>query len=599
MPSGTSRKLQRMPRARDQFPPPTAAAALAGLTVDALRGLAVPATGAPGRGRKSELVASVASALTGDGPRRLCESLGELERAAVAEAVHGPLGRFDDSRFRAKYGRDPRWGSLRPGAQEPPTALDVLFCGARTLPVDVRDRLREVVPAPVDSCVRAVGEPSGVIVVQTEHAAQRDVMAVLRLVEAGSVRISPSTRRPTAATLGIVADVLDGGDFYADLDGVGAIKAFAWPLLVQAAGLATPAGSRLALTRAGKRALAGAPAAALARAWARWQSTTLLDELSRIDAIKGQRGRGRRGLTAVAGRRAAIAFALAECPVGEWVVVDELFRHMRAADLDFAVTRNAWGLYISEPEYGSLGYADCGGWNILQARYALALLLEYAAALGVVDVALESPVGARCDYGDHWGTDDLEFLSRYDGLTHIRVNAIGGLCLGIADVYQPAPTEVRPALRVLPDLEIAALGDELTHADRLMLERFAERSGDRVWRLHPQRLTATVAAGDSVDQIRDFLTARSDVPLPPTVATLLDDVARRARALTDRGAARLIECADPALAVLIAREPGTRDHCLLAGDRTLVVPISAEPAFRRAASKLGYPLTTSSDRRAA
>jgi hypothetical protein len=588
-----------MPRAREQLPPPTAAVALAGLTVDVLRTLAVTATGEPGRGRKAELVGSVAAALGGDGPRRLYETLGELERAAVAEAVHAPQGRFDHSRFRAKYGRDPRWGSLRRGAQVPPTALDLLFCGDRTLPVDVRDRLREVVPAPVDSRVQATGEPSSAIVVQTEHAAQRDVMAVLRLAEAGALRISPRTQRPAAATLRVVAEVLDGGDFYADEDGVGAIKAFAWPLLVQAAGLATTAGSRLALTRAGKRALTDAPATTLTRAWTRWQSTTLLDELSRIDAIKGQRGRGRCGLTAVAGRRAAIAAALSECPVGQWVSVDELFRHMRSADLDFAVTRDAWGLYISEPEYGSLGYDGCGGWDILQARYALALLLEYAATLGVVDVALAPPDGARHDYGDLWGTDDLGYLSRYDGLTHIRVNAIGALCLGIADAYQPAPTEVCPALCVLPDLEVAALGDELTHADRLTLERFADRTGDRVWRLRPERLTATVAAGDSLDRIREFLTARTDAPLPPTVVTLLDDVARRARALTDRGAARLIECGDPALAVLLARDPATRDHCLLAGDRTLVVPLSAEAAFRRAASRLGYALGTGSDRHAA
>jgi hypothetical protein len=386
--------------------------------------------------------------------------------------------------------------------------LDVLFCAGRTLPIDVRDRLREVVPAPVASRVRPSAEPSGAIVVKTEHAAQQDVMAVLRLAEAGTLRISSRTRRPTAATVRAVGNVLEGGDFYPDEDDVGAIKAFAWPMLVQAAGPATIAGSRLALTRAGTRALTGEPSAALARAWTNWQSTTLLDELSRIDAIKGQQGRGRRGLTAVAGRRAMIAAALSECPVGRWVSVDELFRHMRAADLDFAVTRDAWGLYLSEPEYGSLGYGGCGGWHILEARYALALLLEYAGTLGVVDVALVPPGGARDDDSDHWGTDGLAFLSRYDGLTHIRVNAIGALCLGIAETYEPARTEIRRALRVLPDFEIVALGAELAHADRLVLERFAARTGDRVWHLHRQRLTAAVAAGESPDRIRDFLTRR-------------------------------------------------------------------------------------------
>jgi hypothetical protein len=252
------------------------------------------------------------------------------------------------------------------------------------------------------------------------------------------------------------------------------------------------------------------------------------------------------------------------------------------------VTRDAWRLYICEPEYGSLGYDGCGGWDILQARYALALLLEYAATLGVVDVACVPPAGARDDYGDLWGTDGLAFLSRYDGLTHLRVNALGALCLGVADAYEPAPTEVRPALSVLPDFEVAALGDDLTSADRLALDRYAERTAEHVWRLRRERLLAAVESGDSIERVRDFLATRSATALPDTVAQLLDDVAQRSAALTDRGPALLIECADPALAVLLARDRRTRGLCLLAGDRMLAVPAASEAAFRRAVRGAGY-----------
>ncbi|MEW6731530.1 MAG: hypothetical protein AB1489_09400, partial [Acidobacteriota bacterium] len=37
--------------------------------------------------------------------------------------------------------------------------------------------------------------------------------------------------------------------------------------------------------------------------------------------------------------------------------------------------------------------------------------------------------------------------------------------------------------------------------------------------------------------------------------------------LNDRGQARLIECANPALATLIASDHRTRKFCMLAGDR--------------------------------
>ena len=48
----------------------------------------------------------------------------------------------------------------------------------------------------------------------TERVAAGELMAVLRLVEAGKVAVSDTTRLPTAATLKTVATVLDGGDYY-------------------------------------------------------------------------------------------------------------------------------------------------------------------------------------------------------------------------------------------------------------------------------------------------------------------------------------------------------------------------------------------------
>jgi hypothetical protein len=53
-----------------------------------------------------------------------------------------------------------------------------------------------------------------------------------------------------------------------------------------------------------------------------------------------------------------------------------------------------------------------GSEGILVERYMLCLLFEYAATLGLVDVAFIPPAGARRDYHKLWGTDDLLFFSR-------------------------------------------------------------------------------------------------------------------------------------------------------------------------------------------
>jgi hypothetical protein len=69
--------------------------------------------------------------------------------------------------------------------------------------------------------------------------------------------------------------------------------------------------------------------------------TTLLDELARVECVKGQTGKGKRGLTAVSARREAIADSLAECPPGGWIATEEFFRYMQATlDVRAAACRN-------------------------------------------------------------------------------------------------------------------------------------------------------------------------------------------------------------------------------------------------------------------
>jgi hypothetical protein len=604
---------------------PTLAVALSEhMNADELKGLAtLTKTRAPTR--KAELVEHILTFLEGDRLRTVWQGLDDLQQAAVAEVVHSPSTAFPAERFRAKYGRLPDFGSVsRWPRDQRPAALRFFFYsierGGGVMPDDLKERLEAFVPPPVAATVKSLEElppayerpferwnartkkqehgtePVPLTVRETERSAQRELLSVLRLVDAGKVAVSDTTRRASAATIEAITDVLEGGDYYPFVpttdrwhdENAGPMRAFAWPLLIQAGGLAQRSGSRLHLTKAGRKALAEAAAQTLKALWGTWTDSTVLDELSRIECVKGQTGKGKRGLTAVASRREAIADALAGCPVHRWMAADELLRLVRASGHGFAVSRNAWHLYIGQLQYGSLGYEDGAG--LLEGRYLLCLLFEYAATLGLVDVAFIPPAGARRDYHRLWGTDDLPFFSRYDGLMFVRVTALGAYCLGMAEDYKPAPVEVKPVLRVLPNLEIAAIGADLEPGDRLALDVYAVRTADLVWQLQAGKLLTAIEAGRSVDEIREFLSARSGAPLPDTVARLLEDVAERGARVHDRGLARLIECADPALAALIANDTRTRTHCLRAGERHLVVPASSDAVFRRALHDVGFLL---------
>ncbi|MGB8994958.1 MAG: hypothetical protein WCC65_06590 [Pseudonocardiaceae bacterium] len=180
-----------------------------------------------------------------------------------------------------------------------------------------------------------------------------------------------------------VAGVLSAGDFLPH----DAIAAFAWPLLVHAGGLAEQTGNRLQLTARGSAALVKSAAETVRQLWRRWVSHGLIDEMSRIEAIKGQRCTN--VLTAPKPRRQTVGAALANCPVGEWMTVDELFAVMRTEDLSPTIARSEralWKLYLVDREYGSLGYAGYSDWSMLEGRYTLCVLLEYAATLGLLDI---------------------------------------------------------------------------------------------------------------------------------------------------------------------------------------------------------------------
>jgi hypothetical protein len=104
-------------------------------------------------------------------------------------------------------------------------------------------------------------EPIPIVVRESERSAQRELFSVLRLVDTGKVTVSDKTRKAPSATIEAITTVLDNGDYYPlpqnkwHDENAGPMRAFAWPLLIQAGGLVQVFGSKLQLTRAGGRHL--------------------------------------------------------------------------------------------------------------------------------------------------------------------------------------------------------------------------------------------------------------------------------------------------------------------------------------------------------
>ncbi len=233
----------------------------------------------------------------------------------------------------------------------------------------------------------------------TASVALREFPTVLRLVDSGKLTVGETTRRPSLTSVESVVPLLVDGDFYQTQDRSQyktdpgwdlAMRAFAWPCIVQAAGLTSVSAGKLSLSPAGRKALDQPAQLGLRAAWKKWVGKQLFDEFDRIDSIKGKQSARP---SAVADRRSAVSEALEECPTGRWVAIDEFFRLLQASGRDFSKARDPWKLCIAEHRYGYFADRSDDEWKMLQGRFIMAMLFEYAATLGVIDVAYVAPQG--------------------------------------------------------------------------------------------------------------------------------------------------------------------------------------------------------------
>lgn len=559
--------------------------------------------------RKTELIDHLVNQLNGAGLQRLWERLDDASQKAVAEAVHNPGEPLDAGLYRAKYGGNlPDWHCPSDcpysRSKQPPRPISMLLFRNGWIPDDLQKRLETIVPEPEASSLETVAElptcaPNAeaqrdvsckLLHEDTALAAMHDIRAMLALVDEGKVNVGAKTGQVSLAGAKAILPVLRNGDFLVKQsshlsDAKRTMRAFAWPLLLQAGKLAEASGTRLRLTKAGKKALTEPPNEVIRNLWDRWMKSTLFDEFRRVSEVKGQTKP--RALTAVAQRRGAIAIGLHCTPTGQWIEVNEFLRYLVASGQSFNVANNDSALYVSDPHYGNLGYENYSDW--LPKWYAMVFLWEYAATLGLIDVAFTVPEAGHKDYAGNWGADWLECLSPHDGLYYFRINGLGAWVLGLASDFVPPKEELRPVLRVLPNLDVAAIDGTLSPADAMFLGRFAHRNGDRVWSLDLTGLLRAVEQGIPLAQMRAFLEARCAEPgIPQTVAALFAEAESRTGRIVDQGSARVYACSDPELARLVVSDSKLRRLCRLAEDRLLVVPTGDDKSFREALRQLGY-----------
>lgn len=184
------------------------------------------------------------------------------------------------------------------------------------------------------------------------------------------------------------------------------------------------------------------------------------------------------------------------------------------------------------------------------------------------------------NFRDMWGTDDLEFLSRYDGLAFFRITPLGAYCLGSSKDFASATPSNHVRLSVLPSLQINVIDGDPSMEEALTLDAWGAQESPRSWRLERQKAIAAIERGHSLDDLRMFLQSRDDQPLPETAESFITTCIKNAKALKVIGTTLLIECQDEPTAALVAGHKLNTGLCQRAGERRLVVRLEHEEKFR-------------------
>jgi hypothetical protein len=502
--------------------------------------------------RKLELINEIEKLYTIDHLKENWKKLSRIDKKGIAEYIYNYADNidFDFESFFAKYKNNPdfmvksNWG-IR-SSSDMPLSATYFFGNNYEIPLDLIRKFKTFVEKPKEAKAKTateLPEIEGITVKETERIAFYELKAVLRLINDSKLKVSPKTNIPSIASVKAVDTILVEGDFYpehevwgenrANAEDLGFIRGFGWLMMLQAGGLAKISGTTLVLTNNGKRALEkDDPAEIIKKLWERWLKTKIIDEFRRIDEIKGQTGKGKKCFTKVEERRTLVNAALTQLDENKWIKFSDFSRLIKSnRKYKFTVTKyDPWDLYLCEPGYGSLGYSGYNEWNVIEDRYMLCLLFEYAATLGLIDIAYISPIEAKVDWGSLWGAEGMYFLSRYDGLLYFSVNSLGSYCLGNIEKYTVKQDSTTININIDGTGLITTNTALPPHEIITVLDTYTTKKSNSDWQITKATLLKALENGHSIFNFKKFAEEKN-ITIPLKFSKLINDLEKKSDAV--------------------------------------------------------------------
>ena len=554
----------------------------------------------PKQTRKAWLTEAMAQGLSDQTQlRSFIQGLSELEMSFIRESVFNYNGLIEKQRFKEKYRSFPekQSGNHFYYKSELQDGVDVFFYphaeryGPARIPDLLLSSLKQLIIPPKPDTLQTGTLPESLSdyyqTFEREKLALSELHSLLILLQNKQLKVSEKTGVASSATLKKV--VIDTHEYYQEASckqaaGMEFIVSYGWLQLLGNSELTRQ--SKTVLLPAKKNSKSAAET--IKELWEQWVTNYSYDEFRRIDNVKGQNGKGRRFFTDVVTRRQAIIAALEECKNNAWVDFQDFARFMFITGAELKITTAPHYLYLFNPEYGE--FYD-GSWEGLEVRYLRCFLVEYAATLGLIDVVMVPPEGGGPDddYAGYYdGINEMDCLSRYDGLRYFRLTPLGDYVLGLTEDYQE-----EDAISAETRLSIQRQGrivfdNKPTPWEQRFISLYAEQNNDTAWKLSRKKIMEALQVGGNSDDLKNFLLARESQPfLPEDCESLLKQTEANRNGVKLQSEALIMTCKNQEIAELIVNDKVLSKWCQRLGKLQVVIPKSKEKKFRDSLNAMG------------
>ncbi|MBN1552662.1 hypothetical protein JW979_14400 [bacterium] len=444
------------------------------------------------------------------------------------------------------------------------------------------------IPAPFDHSGSKHIEPVEHL---TEEAATNDILSMFNLAASGQLRFQGNSKSLTSSSIKAINGILFHGDLnhpsdlsrpeMMDILGQAGLRPYSWMKLLLAAGFFRRLGPECQLTKAGISIRNLPVRETIRKVWESWLIAPSNHEMTRIHWLEGIRSK-KRPLHAASPVRNILNDCLRSCQPGQWIPFNTWCNLVDIRTQNVSFVRYSKGLKT----IGRAKLNDQQWETVIRRLFSKVFLLETAAVLGLIDVTLKPLDQSEPEITGTPSQVTRLYLTRYDGLTAIRLTLLGVFCLGMKlmkSIHTPEPESIT----VLPNLEIVRLSYLTVTSDLFFLDRFCERQSDRVWRIDRMKILRLMSSGLTPDTILSYLTRRHNGILPETLITHLNDLKERSEGISFVDTAGIYECATPQLARLILSDPVLKKTCSFLGDKRIIIPERAKQRFRKQLAKLG------------